>query len=74
MADDSYLDLVCVVEGDSDTFRVRVPFGSDVYELKKIILEEGKLDPLGGVKALKLRKVRLTRGSSPIMVAEWTLS
>jgi hypothetical protein len=74
MADDSYLDLVCVVEGDSDTFRVRVPFGSDVYELKKIIMEEGKLDPLGGVKTLKLRKVRLIRGSSPIMISEWTLS
>jgi len=73
---DSCLELICVVEGDSELFSVQVSFGSQIFVLRELIREKRKWGALREIDAadLKLRKVRLIRGSSPIMIAEWTLS
>jgi hypothetical protein len=76
MADESSLQLLCLVPGDPEALRVQVPFRKHVSDLKELIWKKGQNSIFNKMDArqLTLFKVRLIRGSSPIKVAEWALS
>jgi hypothetical protein len=62
MADDASRTLICLIEGEPITFKVKPTGKMDMMDLKKLIKEEGKHGVLSNVDAkdLILWKVRMT--------------
>ena len=64
MADDSPRALVCLIEGESKPFKVKLAGNKDIMDLNGLIEEKG-IDPTKHVvlaKDLTLWKVRMTLG------------
>ena len=61
MADDHPRTLTCLIEGDSSLFQVNSTGDKNIFNLKKLIWEEGKRGVLSNVDAkdLTLWKVRM---------------
>jgi len=61
MADDAPRTLTCLIEGDSSLFQVNSTGDKNIFNLKKLIWEEGKRGVLSNVDAkdLILWKVRM---------------
>ena len=68
MADDAVRSLLCIVEGDTELFKVKPTGSTDVLDLKDLIKEKGKNGMLGSVHAkdLVLWKVRMSMTSDNI--------